>query len=110
MYMRVNGVPLAKSARATSWWALLQRRSTNAEEGVQTSADLSAQAVGSEKDVDEETGAGAGLDAEEASGAGSAVAFDDAGAAEGSGRTAPEPPQATSKTARRVRRTVAERS
>src|SRR5580658_9497999 len=48
-YMRVKGVPLAKRASATSWWGLLHSRSTKACDGVQTSVDLSAQAVGKDR-------------------------------------------------------------
>jgi hypothetical protein len=44
--MRVKGVPRAKRARATSWWARTQRRSTKLLEGAHIEAEGSAQAVG----------------------------------------------------------------
>jgi hypothetical protein len=61
--MRENGVPLAKSARAASWWSLAQRRSTKEPGGVHTAAEGSAQAVGSvtEEDAGEAARDGAAL-------------------------------------------------
>jgi hypothetical protein len=109
--MRVNGVPLEKSARATSWWDFVHRDSTKAGEGVQTSADLSAQAVGKESEGGAEEGGGG---EEGTTAGGSAAAADGSGtgtpAVEGPGCAAVAPPQATRKRARREGRTAAEGS
>src|SRR6202166_3733717 len=101
--MRENGEALAKRARAMSWWGLVHRRSTKATAGVQTSADLSAQAVGRGREGGTAEGGGG---EEAAEGGGSAAALETSGAGtgavEGSGWAALEPPQATRRR-RRVR-------